>query len=75
MERAALASTGHHRLLVLLTAVIVGARRFVRTLDAVHVSQEQRALNTARIFVPVLLVAMVGLGLAGIAVQALLRTL
>ena len=59
--------------LVLLTAVIVGARRFVLTLDAVHVSREHRALHTARIFVPALLIAVVGLGLSGIAVQALLR--
>jgi hypothetical protein len=61
--------------LVLITAVIVGARRFVRTLDAVHVSREHRVVYAARIFVPALLIAMVGLGLSGIAVQALLRML
>jgi hypothetical protein len=47
--------------LVLLTAVIVSARRFMQLLDAVHVAHERRAVHAARIFVPVLLVALITL--------------
>ena len=60
--------------LVIASAALI-ARRVARLLDLGRVPRAQRAVRMARIAIPALLVALLGLGLAGIVVQALLRVL
>ena len=60
--------------LLLIGGVWIG-RRLVGLLHDAPISRERRALRLAWIVLPALLVALVGLGLAGLAVQALLRSL
>ncbi len=61
--------------IMLLLSLIACGRRFAALVEAVRVSYDRRALQVARILVPAFLIALLGLGLAGLAVQALLRAL
>ena len=64
---------------VLFVWVLLGAaaalatRRFSHLLDLMRISPGRRAVVVARIVLPALLAAVIGLGIAGLAVQALLR--
>ncbi len=57
----------------LLASAALIARRMLRLFDLVRVSTRRRATEVARIIVAPLIAAVLGLGLAGIVVQALLR--
>ena len=61
--------------LLLLVSISLIGRRFTQLVAAVQVTGYRRAVRLARIVVPALLIALLGLGLAGIAVQALLRAI
>jgi hypothetical protein len=58
--------------LLIVTGIAV-VRRFVASLDALRVSRSRRGAQVARITVPALIVALITHGLAGLAVQALLK--
>lgn len=60
---------------ILLLSLIACGRRFGALMAAVRLSYDRRAVQIARILVPAFLIALLGLGLAGLAVQALLRAL
>ncbi len=58
---------------LLLGALALSLRRLRRLLDTMRVARRQRGVHVAQILVPVLIAGILGIGLAGLAMQALLR--
>jgi hypothetical protein len=58
---------------LLLGALALSLRRLRRLLDTMRVARRQRGVHVARILVPVLIAGILGIGLAGLAMQVLLR--